>query len=154
MGQRWRAIGVLAIALFAVNVVARLVIRFGFDGDEAAADRVTLGMFAVIGLILAGVAYSWGRSSPVAQWGAEVAGAIGIALVLTMFVGPLLVGRSPFADGSATFFWQVVLYLVATTVGTILGYLLLTTLGRDHRSQTLQEYAESGTSRPRRSVRR
>ncbi|RIV33168.1 hypothetical protein [Micromonospora radicis] len=154
MGQRWRAVGALTIALFAVNVVARLIIRFGFDGDEAAADRVTLGMFVVIGLTLAGTAIAWGRSRPPAQWGAEIAAAIGIALALTMFVGPLLVGRSPFADGSATFFWQAVLYLVATSLGAILGHLVLTTLGRDYRSRSLQRYAESGTAKPRRIVRR
>ncbi|WP_341717516.1 hypothetical protein QQG74_27150 [Micromonospora sp. FIMYZ51] len=154
MGQRWRPLAVLAIALFAVNVIARLVIRFGFDGDEMAADRVTLGMFAVIALILAGVAFGWGQRRPLAQWGAEAAGAIGIALALTMLVGPLLVGQSPFAVGSATFFWQVVLYLVAATAGTALGYLLLTTLGRDHRSQSLKRYAESTVAKPRRIVRR
>ncbi|GIJ26072.1 hypothetical protein Vqi01_12340 [Micromonospora qiuiae] len=154
MGQRWRALVVLAIALFAVNVVARLIIRFAFDGDEMAADRVTLGMFVVIGLILGGVAFSWGQRHPVSQWGVEVAGAIGVALLLTMLIGPLLVGQSPFASGSATFFWQVVLYLLAATAGTFLGYLLLTTLGRDHRSQALKRYAERAGTKPRRIVRR
>ena len=55
-------VGVLAAALFAVNVVARLVIRFGFDGDDTAADRVSLAMFVVIGLILAAVAFRWGAA--------------------------------------------------------------------------------------------
>ena len=154
MSERWRGTAVLAVALFAVNVVARLIIRFGFDGDEAAADRVTLGMFVVIGLILVGVAVAWGQSRPPAQWGAEVAGAIGLALALTMLVGPLLVGKNPFGDGSATFFWQIVLYLVATSIGAILGHLLLTTLGRDYRSRRLQRFAESGAAKPRRIVRR
>ncbi|MGC5030202.1 hypothetical protein [Micromonospora sp. DT229] len=150
MGQRWRAVGVLTIALFAVNVVARLIIRFGFDGDEAAADRVTLGMFVVIGLILAGTAIVWGQSRPPAQWGVEVAAAIGMALALTMLVGPLLVGQNPFGSGSATFFWQVLLYLLATSIGAILGHLLLTTLGRDYRSQRLQRLAQSAPTKPRR----
>ncbi|WP_433529810.1 hypothetical protein ACQPYA_26735 [Micromonospora sp. CA-263727] len=154
MGQRWRSIGVVAIGLFAVNVVARLVIRFGFDGDETAADRVTLGMFGVIGLILAWVAFTRGRRYPVAHWGTETAASIGIALGLTMLIAPLLLGRSPFAEGSATFFWQVVLYLVATTAGAFLGYLLLTTLGLDHRSQSLKRYAETSAAKPRRIVRR
>ena len=50
----------LVAALFAVNVVARLITQFGFDGDDTAADRVSLTMFAVIGLILAVVAFRWG----------------------------------------------------------------------------------------------
>ncbi|MDG4793857.1 hypothetical protein [Micromonospora sp. WMMD1082] len=154
MGQRWRAVGVLAIALFAVNVVARLVIRFGFDGDDTVADRVSLGMFVVIGLVLAGVAFVWGRRRPLARWAGEVATAIGIALGLTVLIGPLLVGNNPFAGGGNTFFAQIGLYLVATTAGTMLGYLLLTALGRDHRSQSLKRYAETSAAKPRRIVRR
>ncbi|MGC5049903.1 hypothetical protein ACLQ2S_00380 [Micromonospora sp. DT48] len=154
MAQRWRAVGVLAIALFAVNVVARLIIRLGFDGDDSAADRVSLGMFVVIGLILAGVAFVWGERRPLAEWASDVAAAIGIAVGLTVLIGPLSVGQNPFAGGGSTFFAQIGLYLVATTVGTMLGYLLLVTLGRDHRSRNLQRFAESTATKPRRVVRR
>ncbi|NLU76947.1 hypothetical protein HCA58_00770 [Micromonospora sp. HNM0581] len=154
MGQRWRAVGVLAIALFAVNVLARLVIRFGFDGDDSVADRVSLGMFVVIGLMLAGVAFVWGARRPLARWAGEVAAAVGLAVGATVLVGPLLVGDNPFAGGGATFFAQIGLYLVVTTIGTMLGYLLLVTLGRDHRSRGLQRYAETSAARPRRVVRR
>ncbi|SCL19275.1 hypothetical protein GA0070616_1705 [Micromonospora nigra] len=155
MGKWWRGIGVLAVALFAVNVVARLVIRFGFDGaDTTAADRVTLGMFVVIGLILAGVAARWSHRRPVADWGPDIAAAIGVALALTMLVGPLLVGQSPFADSGDVFFAQIGLYLVATGAGVLLGYLLVTALGLDHRSRILKRYAEIKTAKPRRVVRR
>ncbi|MEU4770521.1 hypothetical protein [Micromonospora sp. NPDC023644] len=155
MSERWRAIGVLAVALFAVNVVARLVTRFGFDGDEtAAADRVSLGMFVVIGLVLAAVAFVWGKRRPVAAWGADLAAAIGIALLLTVLVGPLLVGDNPFGGGAGTFFAQIWLYLAAAGVGVLLGYLLLTALGLDHRSQSLKRYAELRATKPRRVVRR
>ncbi|MFY1596337.1 hypothetical protein [Micromonospora sp. WMMD737] len=155
MSERWRAIGVLAIALFAVNVVARLVTRFGFDGDDtAAADRVSLGMFVVIGLVLAAVAFVWGRRRPVSAWGADLAAAVGIALLLTVLVGPLLVGDDPFGGGAGTFFAQIWLYLAAAGVGVLLGYLLLTALGLDHRSQSLKRYAELRATKPRRVVRR
>ncbi|MGK5520062.1 hypothetical protein ACSNN9_11970 [Micromonospora sp. URMC 107] len=155
MSERWRAIGVLAVALFAVNVVARLVTRFGFDGDEtAAADRVSLGMFVVIGLVLAAVAFVWGKRRPVAGWGADLAAAVGLALLLTVLVGPLLVGDNPFGGGAGTFFAQIWLYLAAAGVGVLLGYLLLTALGLDHRSQSLKRYAELRATKPRRVVRR
>ncbi|GAB3953967.1 hypothetical protein GCM10027614_60260 [Micromonospora vulcania] len=88
MDGRWRDVGVLAGALFAVNVVARLITRFGFDGDDAAADRVSLVMFVVIGLILAAVAFRWGRRRPLAVWLADVALAVLVAMVLTVLVGP------------------------------------------------------------------
>ncbi|MEU4379495.1 hypothetical protein [Micromonospora echinofusca] len=154
MSERWRGTAVLAVALFAVNVVARLVTRFGFDGDDTAADRVSLGMFMVIGLVLAAVAFVWGRRRPVAAWGADMAAAVGVALLLTVLVGPLLVGDNPFGGGAGTFFAQIWLYLAAAGVGVLLGYLLLTALGLDHRSQSLKRYAELRASKPRRVVRR
>ncbi|MEH1101292.1 hypothetical protein [Micromonospora sp. CPCC 205561] len=154
MRERWRAIGVLTVVLFAVNVVARLVTRFGFDGDDTAADRVSLGMFVVIGLVLAAVAFVWGRHRPVSAWAADLAAAVGIALLLTVLVGPLLVGDDPFAGGAGTFFAQIWLYLAAAGVGVLLGYLLLTALGLDHRSQSLKRYAELRATKPRRIVRR
>ncbi|WBB66550.1 hypothetical protein [Micromonospora sp. WMMD812] len=154
MDKRWRDIGVLAVALFAVNVAARLIIRFGFDGDDAAADRVSLGMFVVIGLTLAAVAFLWGRRRPLGAWAADTAAAVAAALLLTVLVGPLLVGRSPFADGAGTFFAQIWLYLAATGVGTLVGYLVLTALGLDHRSQSLKRYAETRAAKPRKVVRR
>lgn len=155
MSERWRAVGVLAGALFVVNVVARLIIRFGFDGDDTtAADRVSLGMFVVIGLILAAVAFVWGKRRPAAEWATDVSAAVGVALALTIFVGPLLVGRNPFGDGAGTFFAQIWLYLAATGIGVLLGYLLAVALGLDHRSQTLKRYAELKAAKPRKPVRR
>ncbi|MET8279282.1 hypothetical protein [Micromonospora sp. NPDC005174] len=154
MDRRWRDVGVLTGALFAVNVVARLITRFGFDSDDAAADRVSLAMFVVIGLILAVVAFRWGSRRPLADWAADMVLVVGAAMALTVLVGPLLVGHSPFAGGAGTFFAQIWLYLLATGAGVLIGYLVLTALGRDYRSRQLKRYAEVKAAKPRRVVRR
>ncbi|MEH0983377.1 hypothetical protein [Micromonospora sp. CPCC 205556] len=154
MRERWRAIGVLAGALFAVNVVARLTTEFGFDGNDTAQSVVSLIMFLVIGAILAGVVFVRGRVEPVAEWGGVVGAAIGVALLLTILVGPLLVGDSPIPDNGGLFFAQFGLYLLATGAGVALGYLVLTALGWDHRSQQLKRYAERTATKPPRVVRR
>ncbi|MFG1676555.1 hypothetical protein [Micromonospora sp. NPDC049282] len=154
MGQRWRAVGVLAAALFAVNVVARLVIRFAFPDDDTAASRVSLVMFLAIGLILAGAAFRWGAARPLGHWAGDLALAVVVALALTVFVGPLLVGENPFGGGAGLFFAQIWLYLAATAAGVLVGYLTLTALGRDFRSRQLKRYAERKQARPRKIVRR
>lgn len=154
MKERWLPVGVLAGVLFAVNVVARLVARFGFDGDTEIQDRLSLAMFAVIGVILAVMAFVWGRRSPLEQWGARVAAAVLIAMALTIFVGPFLSGSHPFADGAGEFFVQIWLYAAFSAGGVLVGFLLLTALGMDYRSQQLRRYAEIKLAKPRRVVRR
>ncbi|WFF06990.1 hypothetical protein O7622_28950 [Micromonospora sp. WMMD1076] len=154
MDQRWRAVGVLAAVLFGVNVVARLVIRLAFPDDDTASGRVSLAMFLVIGLILAGTAFRWGADRPLGRWAGDLAAAVAIALALTVFVGPLLVGENPFGGGAGLFFAQIWLYLAATTAGVLVGYLILTALGRDYRSRQLKRYAEMKRTRPRKIVRR
>ncbi|MGC4803638.1 hypothetical protein [Micromonospora sp. DT233] len=154
MKDRWRVLALLAAALFAVNVAARVVVKLGFEGDDAAESRVSLAMFLAIGAILAGLVFRWGQHRSVANWGGDVAAAVGVALALTVLVGPLLVGQNPFDGGVATLFGEIGVYLVAAAVGVLAGHLTLTALGRDHRSRLLKRYAEIKTAKPRRPVRR
>ncbi|ASW56648.1 hypothetical protein [Plantactinospora sp. KBS50] len=154
MRERWRPIGVLAGVLFAVNVVARLVTRFAFDNGTEASDRISLAMFAVLGVVLAGTAFRWGRHAPLARWSGDLAVAVLVAMALTIFVGPFLNSSQPFADGAGAFFSQIWLYLGCAALGTLIGYLLLTALGRDYRSESLKRYTEIQRAKPRRVVRR
>ena len=154
MTARWLPVGVLAGALFAINVVARLVTRFGFDNDTEISDRVSLGMFAVIGITLAVLAFLWGRSRPVAEWGARMAAAVLVAMALTIFVGPFINGKEPFANGAGDFFAQIWVYAGFALGGALVGFLVLAALGLDHRSQSLKRFAEIKQAKPRRVVRR
>lgn len=154
MRQRWLPVGVLAGVLFAVNVVVRLVARFVFDADAEMQDRLSLAMFAVIGAVLASVAFVWGRRRPVDRWAGDVAVAVLAGMALTIFVGPFVSGDHPFSGGAGGFFSQVWLYAGFSAGGVLLGYLVLITLGWDYRSQSLKRFAETKLSKPRRVVRR
>ena len=154
MKERWLPVGVLAGALFAVNVVARLVARFGFDGDIKAQDRISLGMLAVIGVVLAVLVFRWGRRWSADEWGGRIGAAVLVALVLTIFVGPFISGHHPFANGAGEFFAQIWLYVGFAGGGVLVGFLVLTALGMDYRSQQLRRFAETKLAKPRRVVRR
>jgi Na+/melibiose symporter-like transporter len=152
--QRWFQIAVLAVGLFAINVLTRLVIRLGFNGDNKAEDRASIIMFALIGLALA--VFTFFRAQRVAPggWLPDLAfGAVG-GMLLTILVGPLVSGNTPFSGGAGFFFSQIWLYGGFTIVGTLLGYWIATALGRDYRSRSLKAFAQARVTKPRKVVRR
>jgi hypothetical protein len=152
--QRWFPIAVLAVGLFAINVVTRLVIRLGFHGSDTAENRASLVMFAVIGLALAVVAFFRAQQVRPGAWLPDITlGAVG-GMLLTILVGPFVSGDQPFAAGAGNFFAQIWLYAGFAIVGVLLGYWIATALGRDYRSKSLQAYSRARAAKPRRVVRR
>ncbi|HEX5206040.1 hypothetical protein ACFQS1_16600 [Paractinoplanes rhizophilus] len=153
--QRWFPPAALAVGLFAINVAARLIIRFGSDGDDSAESTATLIMFGVLGLTLAVWTFLACQRKRPSEWLLPdlVFGAVG-GMLLTVLVGPFISGGQPFAGGAGDFFSQVWLYLGFAIVGTLLGYWLAVMLGRDYRSRSLKAFTETRAAKPRRVVRR
>ncbi|MBB4747061.1 hypothetical protein [Actinoplanes lobatus] len=150
--QRWFRITALALGLFAINAVARLVIRFAFDGDDSAQGTATIVMFIVIALALAVLTFVRSQREKPSGWLPDVAfGALG-GMLLTVLVGPFLSGHGPFADGAGDFFAQIWIYGACAIAGTLLGYWTAVMLGRDYRSRALKAFTEARKSRPRRVV--
>jgi hypothetical protein len=154
MKARWLPVGVLAGALFAINVMARLAVRWWFEKDAEAADRISLLMLVgvgVAGLVAAGL---WGRRHPVGRWVADLSAAAAVGLALSVFVGPFISSTTPFADGAGEFFKQIWLWAAFVGGGAGLGFMIITALGLDYRSQSLKRFAQAKMAKPRRPVRR
>ncbi|MGX6602363.1 hypothetical protein ACWKSP_09550 [Micromonosporaceae bacterium Da 78-11] len=152
--QRWFPIAALAVGLFVINAVTRLVIRFAFDGDDGAESRATIVMFALIGLVLAVRAFLVAQRQRPGAWLPDLAFGAVVAMLLTVLVGPFVSGGQPFADGAGAFFSQIWLYSGFAIIGTLLGYWVAVMLGRDYRSRSLKAYTQARTAKPRRVVRR
>ena len=153
--QRWLPIAALAIGLFAVNVMTRLVIRFGFNGDDSAETKASIIMFALVGLGMAGWTFVVAQHRRPSEWLVPdlALGGIG-AMLLTVLVGPFVSGGQPFSAGAGNFFAQIWLYCGFAIVGTLLGYWVAVVLGRDYRSRSLKAFTEVRAAKPRRPVRR
>jgi Na+/melibiose symporter-like transporter len=152
--QRWFPIAALAVGLFAINVAARLVIRFGFKDNDSAEDRATIVMFAIIGLTLAIWTFLDAQRRPPSQWLPIVGFGAAGGMLLTVLVGPFVSGNQPFANGAGDFFSQVWLYGGFAIVGTVLGYWVSMLLALDYRSRSLKAFSEQRKAKPRRVVRR
>ena len=153
--QRWFPIAALAVGLFAINVVTRLVIRFAFKHDDGVQSGASIVMFALIGVTLAVWTFRAAQRHKPLDWLVPdwFLGAAG-ALLLTVLVGPFVSGDQPFADGAGNFFLQVWLYAGFAIVGTLLGYWVAVMFGVDYRSRSLQAFTRRSAAKPRKVVRR
>jgi hypothetical protein len=154
MRERWLRIGVLAGALFAINVAARLVTRLAYHNDDDKQTTVGLVSLAVVGVVFAVMVFLWGRDRSIGVVVADLAGAAVIGCALTIFIGPFISGEGPFSDGAGVFFGQIWQYAGFAGGGTLIGYLLLIALGLDYKSKVLARIARTGLSKPRRPIRR
>ncbi len=153
MRPRWMSIVMLAAALFAINIVARLIIRFGFEDDSTAQNAASIAMFALIGLVLAVLTFRRAQHQGVNDWVPGIAGGALIAMVLTVIVGPFISGNNPFTNSGDSVFAQLALYFVFALLGTLIGFWTAIMLGRDYRTRGLKAY-QTAKSRQRRIVRR
>jgi hypothetical protein len=154
MNERWKPVGILAGALFAVNLLARLVVRFAAGSDDG--KQVTIGLWALIavGVVLIPVAFWWARRWPLPRVIGDIAIAVLVACVLAVLVGPFVSGTTPFSDGVGLIFRQFFYYVAVSAGGTLIGILAVMTVGQDYKSQALKRYAERVNAKPRKVVRR
>ncbi|MFC7527856.1 hypothetical protein [Actinoplanes sp. GCM10030250] len=152
--QRWFRITVLAIALFAINAVARLVVRIGFDDADSAQNWATIIMFALVALVLGVLTFLRCQQQKPGDWLPDVGFGALAGMLLTVLVGPFVSGNGPFTNGAGDFFAQIWLYTGCALLGTLLGFWTAVMLGRDYRSKSLKAYTQARVTRPRRVVRR
>jgi presenilin-like A22 family membrane protease len=152
--QRWFRITVLAVALFAINAVTRLVVRIGFDSSDTAQSRGSIVMFTLVAVVLGGLTFVWCQRRRPSDWLPDVGfGALG-GMLVTVLAGPFLSGSEPFANGSGDFFAQIWLYSGCAIAGTLVGYWVAVMLAKDYRSRSLQAFSQRRAVKPRRIVRR
>ena len=152
MRERWLPVGVLAVVMFAINVVGRVVAKVWGDGDDDREIRVGLIALAAIGVVVFVAAMRWVRRYPMPR--ADLLFAAGAACAASVLIGPLLVGEQPFAEGAGLFFRQIWWYAGITLVGGFLGALVVMTMGKDWKSQAWKRYADRVGAKPRKVVRR
>ncbi len=153
MKERWLPVGILAGALFVVNIVARLIVRFAAGGDEG--KQTWIGMIALVsvGLVVLVAAVRWVRRFPMPRALGELALAAAVGCLLSATIGPFVSSGKPFGGGAGYFVGQLFYYLAVCSLGAMFGALGVMAAGADQKSQSWKRYAETVQARPRRVVR-
>ncbi|HEY7223483.1 MAG TPA: hypothetical protein VH561_07730 [Micromonosporaceae bacterium] len=156
--NRWAQVSAVALGVFVINGLARLISRLTdhHDGPAATYDVIqssTDNVVAVVGILgvvaLMGVAGGyWAVRHPLGR----VAGDLGLAVlggaVLAMIVAPFIGGNTPFQDGAESFVIDFLEFLAISVIGVFVGFSVMVVLGKEWKTRGLAAYAERYGKRP------
>lgn len=153
MSKRWLRVGLLVLGIFAVNVIARLITQFGDITEQSTQDLIAYGGLGVVAATLIVAGGWWAVRYPFVRLFFDVGAAVLAFTLLSVLIGPLLVGDSPFASGPASIVGQFLVLMGVGLGAGLLGFAVIVAFGKDWKSQGLRRYEESYHRRPNRAVR-
>lgn len=152
--HRWTPVLAVALALFVINVIGRLVVLIaGVKADDEMV-QASLYSMAAMALVAGYAGFRWMRRYETVRVVGEVGAAILLGCLLTTLVGPLIVGLDPFSGGFGIFARQVGLCLAICVVGAFVGALIVLAMGQDRRSRGLKYLEQRARAKPRRAAKR
>jgi hypothetical protein len=151
--MRWRRVGLLAVGIFVLNVIARFV-TWKFTVVEES-DQRTIGLVAVaaVAALLLGAGVWWAIRYPFSRLVFDLGAAVGVGALLSLLIGPFAGGSTPFSEGLGTFVSELLMFLGIAAVAALLGFLIVVTLGKDWKSRGLRRYEQNYRKRPQRTAR-
>ena len=150
MAQRWKRIGILTGAIFAINLIGRLVSEFLIKEDSDKQKLIPIIGLSAIALVFAVMIFYWGRNRPMGDVITDLVTTGFASCALIVLVGPLLFGKSPFAAGAGDFFASIWEYAGIVIGASVVGAAVLIVLGMDLRSKQLKAYTRSAKAKPKR----
>ncbi|HEX6870834.1 MAG TPA: hypothetical protein VF163_07030 [Micromonosporaceae bacterium] len=153
MRKRWLWVGLLALGVFAINAIGRLVTWRADLATESEQLPVGIIGFTAIALVFAVLAALWAVRYPFPRLFGDLAAAAGLGALLSVLVGPFAGGSTPFAEGLGNVVGQILMFLGVSAFGAFLGFSVVVALGKDWKSQGLRRYEQRYKTKPHRPVR-
>jgi hypothetical protein len=149
--NRWVKVAAVGLGFFVINAISRLISLATQPDEEPSVlgpvDDTGQTVLAVVGALLVvalmtGAAAWWSVRHPIGRVVADLGLATLIGTVLSLLIGPLVVGDAPFAEGLESFVYQFLQFLGLGALGILLGFSAMTVLGKDWRSRGLAAYVD------------
>ncbi|BCJ37651.1 hypothetical protein Athai_51540 [Actinocatenispora thailandica] len=152
--HRWTPVVLVALALFVINVIGRVVVyAAGIDGDKQMFMASLYSMLAMA--LVAGYAgFRWTRRYEMVRVVGEVGFAIILGSLLTTMVSPLFVGLDPFSGGASIYLRQLGVCFVICAVGALVGSLIVLAMGQDRTGRAWKYQEQRLRAKPRRTAKR
>jgi hypothetical protein len=150
--NRWVRVGLVALAIFVINALSRLITNLTTDDAEAA--RAAAGLdtgakpIALIGvgllvLLMALAGAWWAVRYPFQRLFFDLGAAAIVGALLSLLVAPFAGGGVPFDEGLGTFVGEFLQFLGLAALGVFLGFVAMIAFGKDWKSRGLRRYEEN-----------
>ncbi|MBT8227980.1 MAG: hypothetical protein HKP61_23365 [Dactylosporangium sp.] len=154
MKQRWLPVGVFAGVLFAVNIVARLVVRLAAGEDDGKQIWIGLVALVAVALVTLVAAVRWAPRYPMPRVVGDLVLGVLAGCLLSTLIGPFISRGEAFGGGFGYFLAQLFYYLMICALGAFFGVLAVMAFGRDYKSRGWQRFAQTVQAKPHRVGRR
>jgi hypothetical protein len=137
MNERSKPVAMVGGLLFAVYTLGwfgNWLLRHHHHRQEA----VGIAVIVLIGLIVAVTMFRWAARWPLIEAMPRLVVALAIGCVASALISPLAGGSYPFKGGAGDFFLKIWIFLGASLVGMLLGYIALVAIGKDYRAGALR----------------
>lgn len=150
--NRWVRVGLVALAIFLINALARLISNLTTNDTEAAQAAAGLSTgtkpIALIGVgtivaLMAVVGAWWAVRYPFQRLFFDLGAASIVGGLLALLIGPFAGGSVPFAEGLGTFVGEFLQFLGLAAIGAFLGFIAMIAFGKDWKSRGLRRYEEN-----------
>ena len=151
--KRWIRVGLLALAIFAINAVSRLITWKFHVVDESQQLKIGFIAVLVVAVLLIAATAWWAVRYPFSRLFGDIGTAVGVGALLSLLVGPFAGGSKPFAEGLGSFVGQVLMFLGIAGAGVVLGFWGVVAFGKDWKSRGLRRYESNYRKRPHHTIR-
>jgi hypothetical protein len=137
MNERAKPVATVAGLLFVVYTLGwfgNWLLRHHHHRQEA----VGIAEIVLIALVVAVVMFRWAARWPLIEVMPRLVVTIAIGCVASTLISPFAGGSYPFKGGAGEFFLKIWIFLGASLVGMLLGYIAVVAVGKDYRTGALR----------------
>ena len=157
--NRWVRVGLVALGIFVINALARLISRLTRDDTVSTAADTGVDKISIIGagavvLLMAVMGALWAVRHPFSRMVFDLGAAVIGGALLSLLIAPFVGGSKPFDEGLGTFVGEFLQFLGLGALGVLLGFLAMIVFGKDWKSRGLRRYEENYKRKTHKVVRR
>jgi hypothetical protein len=156
--NRWVRVGLVALGIFVINALARLISRLTQDDAASAAnsgvDKISIIGAGAVVLLMAVMGALWAVRHPFSRMVFDLGAAVIGGALLSLLIAPFVGGSKPFDEGLGTFVGEFLQFIGLGALGVLLGFLAMIAFGKDWKSRGLRRYEENYKRKTHKIVKR